>query len=328
MAAAERIRDLRHAAAGGTLSRDHEAALALSLVEDVLWGYDINLTATHMAATTLGMLSPSTEFGRMNIFRTLLGVARGQARIGSLEFLDRQPQITGWPQAPGAEQVDDGPTRGGEPPPMDLVIMNPPFTRASLRYDQFSKEEERALKSREQALFDGHAERTAIHLSGTSTPFAVLGEQLLGKTETLALLLPSVIPTAPSGLGLRQFLARQFHVDTIVYSHDPERINMSENTRIGEVLIICRRWNDEIPKPPTKFYNLAKNPANAFEALELHRQIAADSPRQHTTQEMRADQIERGDWSAINFLSPMLTEGYRDFRSNRLEITPPPPRNL
>ena len=51
MAAAERIRDLRNAAGRG--DPEDEATLGLLLVEDVLWGYDVNLTATHMAACTL-----------------------------------------------------------------------------------------------------------------------------------------------------------------------------------------------------------------------------------------------------------------------------------
>ncbi len=72
MAAAERIRDLRNAAGRG--DPEDEEALGLMLVEDVLWGYDVNLIATHMAASTLGMLSPTTRFSRMNIHRALLGV--------------------------------------------------------------------------------------------------------------------------------------------------------------------------------------------------------------------------------------------------------------
>ena len=38
--------------------------------------------------------------------------------------------------------------------PADLVIMNPPFTRDSLRHDQFSREDEKKLKAREKELFD------------------------------------------------------------------------------------------------------------------------------------------------------------------------------
>ncbi len=91
MAAAERIRDLRNAA--GRSDPNDEEALDLHLVEDVLWGYDVNLTATHMAASTLGMLSPTTRFHRMNIHRTLLGVFNDMPYLGSLEFLSGQARL-------------------------------------------------------------------------------------------------------------------------------------------------------------------------------------------------------------------------------------------
>ena len=110
MAAAERIRDLRQRA--GPIEADDEEVLALALVENVLWGYDINLTATHMAASTLGMLSPSTKFGRMNVHRTLLGVYEGTPYLGSLEFLSGQPRLAAWPSI--SQQVDEDP--GAEQP--------------------------------------------------------------------------------------------------------------------------------------------------------------------------------------------------------------------
>ena len=143
MAAAERIRDLRNAA--GRSDPEDEEALGLLLVEDVLWGYDVNLTATHMAASTLGMLSPTTRFSRMNIHRALLGVFNGDA-------LSRLP---GLPLRPGPASLQAlrhrnrwKPNREHRslPPQMNLVIMNPPFTRDSLRHDQFSRSDEQAVK--------------------------------------------------------------------------------------------------------------------------------------------------------------------------------------
>lgn len=56
MAAAKRIMDVRPAGYSGR-----------TIIEDVLVGIDINDTALHMAATTLGLLSPATRFERMNI---------------------------------------------------------------------------------------------------------------------------------------------------------------------------------------------------------------------------------------------------------------------
>ena len=78
MAAAERIRDLAKVARQDDVSRH--------LIENILTGYDVNLTATHLAATTLGLLSPTTTFKEMKIGRALLGVEDGRAYLGSLEF--------------------------------------------------------------------------------------------------------------------------------------------------------------------------------------------------------------------------------------------------
>ncbi len=122
MAAAERIRDLRNDA--GPIDPEDEEALGLMLVEDVLWGYDVNLTATHMAASTLGMLSPATKFSRMNIHRALLGVFGGEPYLGSLDYLHGQARLAAWPST--AQQVDTEQGMPEPPPPMDLVIMNPP----------------------------------------------------------------------------------------------------------------------------------------------------------------------------------------------------------
>ena len=149
MAAAERIRDLRSAA--GRSDPEDEEALGLLLVEDVLWGYDVNLTATHMAASTLGMLSPTTRFSRMNIHRALLGVFDGAPYLGSLDFLSGQARLAAWPSV--TQQVESEQGTAEPPPPMDVVIMNPPFTRDSLRHDQFSRADEQAIKRREKEVY-------------------------------------------------------------------------------------------------------------------------------------------------------------------------------
>ena len=327
MAAAERIRDLRNAA--GPADPKDEELLGLLLVEDVLWGYDVNLTATHMAASTLGMLSPTTRFHRMNIHRALLGVFDGDPYLGSLEFLDGQARLAAWPSA--AHPVENEQEASERPPQMDLVIMNPPFTRDSLRHDQFSRDDELALKEREKTILGDDPDvpwyhrigstdlkRSAARLHSSGGPFALLADELLKNgTGTLALVLPSVVPTAPGNLALRQYLARRFHIDTIVSSHDPARIFFSENTSIGEILLICRRWNGNGPKPPTRVVNLARNPATPLESLDTAARIERASKSNgkdssdFTVQQVDSRRIERGGWFAVNFLSPYLVEAYR-----------------
>ena len=214
MAAAERIRDLRNAAGRGT--PEDEETLGLALVEDVLWGYDSNLTATHMAAATVGMLSPATQFSHINIHRVRLGVFNDVPYVGSLEFLTGQARLAEWPDL--AERVEDD-EAASLPPPLDLVIMNPPFTRDSLRYDQFNVAEELAVKGRETELIKGHPHRAAARQHSSGGAFMVLAEKILKQdVGALALVLPSVVPTTAGNLALRQFLAQQFHIETIVSS--------------------------------------------------------------------------------------------------------------
>ncbi len=313
MAAAERIRDLRNAA--GRLSPEDEEALDLLIVEDALWGYDVNLTATHMAASTLGMLSPTTRFSRMNVHRALLGVFDGAPYLGSLDFLTGQPRLAAWPSA--TQQVENGEGMEEPPPPMDLVIMNPPFTRDSLRHDQFSSADEQAIKRREKEVLEGQPYREAARLHSSGGAFAVLAERMLKEDAgILALILPSVVPTAPGNLEMRKYLAQRFHVDTIVSSHDPGRIFFSENTSIGEILLICRRWSGSGPKPPTRLVNLARNPETPLEALDTAVRIertggTGRDSHDFTIQQVDSGRIERGDWFAVNFLSPFLVEAYR-----------------
>ena len=311
MAAAERIRALRRAT--GPLDEDDEILLAEEMVERVLWGYDINLTATHMAASTLGMLSPETRFHTMNIHRTRLGVYDGQAYLGSLEFLEGQPRLAAWPSI--SAQVDTEEPEPEPPPPMDYVLMNPPFTRDSLRHDQFTAEEEQAIKDREKEMLERY--EGAARLSGSANAFLVLGEKMAGGTNTLAVVLPSAIATNPAAIETRHYLAARLHIDTIVSSHDPRRIFFSENTKIGEILLVCRRLDADVPRPPTRVVNLAVNPATAYEGLALAHRLERDDA-DGTVQWIDAERIARGDWAAINFLSPWLVEAYRDLATGKL----------
>lgn len=307
MAAAERIRDLSTVARRDQVSR--------LLIENVLTGYDVNLTATHLAATTLGLISPTTTFKDMKIGRALLGVENGGAFLGSLEFLDqdKQPRLLPWPT--GIRQIE-AEKEIAQAEPADLVIMNPPFTRDSLRHDQFSREEELALKSREKELF---AEQP-VHLSSNGNAFLVLANHI-AKIEDgiVASVLPLVTATNASALGIRKFLAKQFHVETIITSHDPARSYFSENTAISEMLIICRRWNDIAEKPATKVVNLYENPESPTAALGLAHDIIQNSVDsvKGTIQLWNSDRMPAGNWGAVQFLSPHLCEGFQSLKAGQ-----------
>ena len=316
MAAAERIRELAPQAS-------LESHIASSLIEQVLSGYDVNLTATHMAATTLGLLSPTTQFRNMKIGRTLLGLDQdGKARLGSLEFLgDSQPMLIPFPNAePAARQVDSN-EEVLRAEPADLIIMNPPFTRDSLRYDQFDQATELRIKAREKELFA----KKPVHLSGYSGAFLLLADYMSKNCAgSIASVLPLVGATDMSGLGVRKYLGTHYHVEIIVTSHDPGRIYFSENTDISEMLLICRPSPSSMgPKPSTKVVNLTRNPATPAEAISVAWAIdggTVETQGYGTVQEWPANRIAAGDWGAVQFLSPYLCEEFVNLANNSLNF--------
>ena len=323
MAAAERIREL------SPDLRDDET-VASALIERVLWGYDINVTATHMAATTLGLLSPTTRFRSMKIGRAFLGVNKNdRAFLGSLEYLNGGIELVPWPDSqqilmpwPNTQQsvtqVDTG-EEMAHPDPADLVIMNPPFTRDSLRHDQFNREDEKKLKDREKLLFS----KKPVHLTSNGNAFLILADYITkAESCTIAAVLPLVTSTNASSLEIRKYLASRYHVDTIVTSHDPDRIYFSENTNIGEILVVCRRWPDRSKrKPPTRVVNLARNPETPADALAVAWAVEDSTVEKRsygTVQEWPELRIREGNWGAVQFLSGYLCNQFVRMKEGEL----------
>lgn len=313
MAAAERIKDIAP-------QLRNDGATARVMIEAVLSGYDINLTAIHMAATTLGLLSPSTRFRSMKIARSLLGVdERDDAFLGSLEFLDVAPKIMASPSTTGFMSQIDGGEDMGHPSPADLVIMNPPFTRDSLRHHQFSELEKRKLQAREKEVLGS----SPVQLSSNGNAFLYLADFMVKRdTGRIATVAPLVTATNVSALGIRRYLASSHHIETIVASHDPERIYFSENTSIGELLLVCQRWpDDKGTKPPTRVVNLARNPSTPADAIGVASAIAngtVESQGYGTVQYWPASKISVGNWGAVQFLSPYLCEQFGELQDGRL----------
>ncbi len=245
MAAAERVRDIRGAEAGCDSS---------VLIEKVLSGIDINVTALHMAATTLGLLSPTTQFRRMDIRQLPLGKVSdskipksgklaGIVSAGSLELYDSGglDAFTGW-AGRGSANIETGEKRAAHTykHSVDHLIMNPPFTRHDIRHDQLGRDVEKLVKIRESEIF----RESYVELDWTSSgiPFLLLGEHLVKHNAgAMSFVFPLSGATAPSTASVRRFLAKRFHIDTIIVPQDPERFWFSENTRVSEMLVVMRR---------------------------------------------------------------------------------------
>ena len=312
----------------GSLGEGNDEPLHRKLVEDVLCGLDINRHGVQLAACNLTLGAPSVNYSRMNLHTMQHGPQDdGTVRAGSLEILrsrDGGPNRTLFSMASklsgtdtlGAEWEADETGRGflGD---VDLVIMNPPFTANDKRGQKFTGDAKKEMQRHELRIRDGLLKRdedagAVINTNSVRTFFTPLADELLREERgVIAKVLPATACIGASGEAERRFLAERFHIERIVTSHDPKRINFSENTGIHESLLICRRRNGREQTPPTEFVSLRQMPATAKEALDAADAIAAGSGAWGSRTYWPAERVEAGDWTPVQWYDGSLAEAVR-----------------
>ena len=183
--------------------------------------------------------------------------------------------------------------------------MNPPFTRNDIRNLQYSQADRRSLQRLEIKIANFLSDRDpaafrAIDQTSVRTFFSPLGDPFLRKAKgTFASIVPTTALTSASGTQERKFLSERFQIETIVTSHDPARMNFSENTSIHESLLIARRPGEE--RYPTRFVSLARMPSDTHEAILLSDLINRNESIEEwgTQHSWPWPRIREGDWSAV-----------------------------
>ena len=297
------------------ITQQHGKVSGRHLIEEVIHGYDIDIAATHMAAVTLGLMSPDVAFRKMNIHRFYLDVAHDKVsggditRAGSLELMasDGLAKIAGWPQPAKSGQVETGTEDDLAAGRKDLVIMNPPFTRNSLRHKHNPKIITNKLKDREKELFSGFP----VNRSHYGGMFLILADRLCDESEgKVALVYPTASCGAPSAHPVWEYLLNGFELDVVITSHDLSRLYFSENTKINESLFVLRRSRDEDNKKrATRFIQLARNPSTPGEASLLAASLRGGKIPEKWGCEVTwpRERILDNDWTPVKFLSPYLT---------------------
>ena len=321
MAAMHAIRDRHEHSAGAAAD---SALLHLALVEDVLYGLDINRHGVQLAACNLTLGNPRVDYSRMNLFTMRHGPQpNGETKAGSLEFLataqDQWDIASLASPLPTTGELDAERAEPGAAPSesltglFDLVIMNPPFTRNDIRNRQYDNPDRRSLQEREIEIAEFLRNRDysaflAIDQTSVESFFAPVADALVKPAAgSLASIAPTTALTGASSAPKRKFLAERFQIETIVTSHDPERMNFSENTSIHESLIVARRPGSE--RVATRFVSLARMPQNTHEAILLSDLINRRQPLGSwgTEHSWPWPRIREGDWSAAQFYDGTLS---------------------
>lgn len=291
---------------------ESQATAIRALLENALHGYDVIPTAVHLTAATLYMAETRQLVGPMPLFWMPHDVYRQRARLGSLEFLADSPSRGLVQMLPGFEDPEHDPRRVSGtgrhlhdaymPEDCDLVIANPPYTRAGgpgasehtawnpIFGSVLSGADARLMQNALKRRLDG---TPASLYAGLGSAFMLLASERVKAGGRIAFVLPATILTGSRWRRVREMLLTDFDVEWVVTSHDarnrsaraslPGRrfVAFSESTRIAETLLIAtkKRYQVSDNNHRSRFVNLRCNPDEPVQASALARALLATVSR-------------------------------------------------
>ena len=265
----------RHRRAGGD-----DAAIHRRMMERAVFAADIMPAATHLTTSMLSSAHPTTPFERTQVHLLPYG-RQGQGdqgdaadfALGALDLIRKQ-HGTGLFERTGIE-VQHG-TAGAagvdrqegewsdtfllEHQSMDLVIMNPPFTRptnheaADVPVPSFAglgnDDAEQAAMSNLLKGIRKEIKTPAGHgNAGLASNFLDLAEAKVKPGGVLALVMPLSLLQGNAWAATRELLRSKYEETTVISlasAGRDEQKSFSADTGMGEVLVVARRRRDEV----------------------------------------------------------------------------------
>lgn len=282
MASAQAITDkyIRARAADGRTITDKDlSVLHSTIMQNMLYGYDVLPSAVHLTASTLALLAPEVAFRQMNLFVMPMGLDHQIPRLGSLDFIDGGEVKTQFSlDDTQLDTIRTGASKSryvnAKVPKLDLCVMNPPFV--SSRYGNLlfgSLPGERAALQKE--LRRRAREMSVSATAGLGALFVPLADKHVKPGGRIAFVLPIALATGESWSSVRKFIADRYQLEVVVTSHDAQRVNFSENTDLSELLFIARKRSKSESTGTTSYVNLWRNPRSVHESLDQTTRISS-----------------------------------------------------
>ncbi len=283
----------KHERAGGD-----PAALHRAMMEDVLYGCDVMPSAIHITGSTLSGVEPSAAFGSSRLYTMPYGrQPDGTVKIGSLELLQRSDVQTLFNTSDPAlrtgsagEETSAQITVDIRDWEFDLVIMNPPFTRATnhegahadITNPAFAAfDATREDQTEMGKLINQMGKSTCYHgNAGIASAFAALAHRKLKPGGVLALVLPLSAAAGLSWQGFRKMLARGYTELTVLSlaAADNEDLSFSADTGLAECLVIARKLETaEVSEARPLFSSLSHRPRGFVHASSLASKVTCSN---------------------------------------------------
>ncbi len=334
------LTDMKRRALEDGAKEDDLAELQRIAVEQCIKGIDINPVSLQLAASQLTSGNQNIRYRSMGLHLMPYGPSQdiqGKVSAGSLELLGQEEIVAQdeidelaeeidsqavWESAFDAELEDAVAAVQNA----DIVIINPPFTNRAGMGEKFSREIQKGLRTRTDALeeklvtFDSRL-TDFVDKNSIQPLFVALADRCLsGCNGVLAMVVPTIMLSAASAAYQRKILAQRYQIISMITCHLPGQINMSQNTSINESIVILRKKSSS-DAMPAKIINLDRFPADDTEVAELHDsvlqcEVGTMAGDWGEVSHWPAERINAGDWTAAIWRSPELAEASANFASN------------
>jgi hypothetical protein len=277
-----------HETAGGDSEAIHS-----SMMEHSLIGCDVMPSAVHLTASMLAGVHPSVQFQGDQAYTFPYGKQEdGQYALGSLDLLGNANATiplfrTFAPATVATGQGEDERPQALNLPPqsIDLVIMNPPFTRAGSDWEgtgrtadhvrpyqglQTTSEDQAAMAK----LAHKYGENTSAHgFAGIASWFVALADRMVRGDGTVALVLPLTVLQGESWQKTRDMWHEKYGDITVVTiaAAKSEDKSFSSDTGMGEALLIGRKGQSNGELGRGWFITLHRRPQSVLEASAIAR---------------------------------------------------------
>ncbi len=287
-AAYRRLNQL-HLFSGGDPAKLHS-----HMMHESLTALDVLPSAVHLTASMLSSSHPMERYQDTRTIVTQYGKTdNGGVSIGSLDLLASNGEVKPLiPLHSGAAVTGTGTGQSADTIEMpqfsqDLVIMNPPFTRAGSDWEGANRatdyikqfrglDNDLATQRKMSALEKKYAADTCAHgYAGIASWFVALADRMVKSDGAIALVLPLTVLQGSSWQKVRQMIAKRYSdviVITIATAQSLDQ-SFSADTGMAETLIICRRSSNG-DDARGLFVSLDQRPNNEMESLELAKAIS------------------------------------------------------
>lgn len=266
-----------------------DAEIHSSMIEKSLYAFDIMPAATHLAASTLSNAHPNITFGNTRIVTMPYGYDKKKSlHIGSLDLTVEQQAESLFSLGKGRKQIigyvekREDKFVGVSLSSLDIIIMNPPFTRptnherAEVPVPSFagfntSDDEQRAMSNKLKQIRNSLQQSAGHGNAGLASNFIDLAHAKLRLGGILALVLPATFTQGKSWTNARNLLTDHYRDITVVSITDTGKNSQafSADTSIAEVLVIATKKIRSDEKSNFQFVNLHHRPTHHVEAVEL-----------------------------------------------------------